>query len=93
MASHDWSDEKFDWSALNECVDWFPAQLHRYARFNLTSAKEKYGTMRLEFLGMCHGGLYGLIWPGHLHFRLKGPTRRVKSCYAKGGYYDCSILM
>lgn len=83
-------DDGFDWKALNECCDWFPKQLHRYARFNLASCKEKYGTMRFEYLGLCHGGLYGLIWPGRLFFHLRWPTRRKITKY---GDYDSSILL
>ena len=66
MPHHEWGDGDFDWDSLYKCVSWFPRQLHRYARFNLTSCKEKYGTMRLEWVGSCHGGLYGLLWPGRL---------------------------
>ena len=75
---HYWGDGDFDWGGLNECTYWFPKQLHRYARFNLTSCKEKYGTMRLEFVGMCHRGLYGLIFPGRLQWQPKCPTIRRK---------------
>ena len=67
MPQHEWGDD-FDWESLYECVHWFPIQLHRYARFPLTSCKEKYGTMRLEWLGCTHKGIIGFIRPGHIFF-------------------------
>lgn len=68
MPSHDWGDADFDWDSLYQCVDWFPKQLHRYARFPFLGCKEKYGTMRFEWWGCTFRGPYGLLYPGRLYF-------------------------
>lgn len=70
MASHYWGDEDFDWNALNHCVHLYDHVLKKYGRMCVYT-KEKYGTMRLEYLGMGWDGIYGFLNPGHLIFRWK----------------------
>jgi hypothetical protein len=54
MTSHHWGDKDFDWKALNDACRFFAVNLRRYGRmFVLT--KEKYGTLRLEFLDIGMG--------------------------------------
>ena len=66
--AHYWGDEDFDWNALNHCVHLYDHVLKKYGRM-CVHTKEKYGSMRLQFVGMGWGGIYGFIKPGHLFFR------------------------
>lgn len=49
MAYHDWSDEDFDWKGLNEAQDFIRKYVKTWSRCNVIT-KEKYGTIRYEWL-------------------------------------------
>ncbi len=69
MTQHDWSETSFDWKALTEACTFFSINLRRYGRISITSCKEKYGTLRLEyFFWNAHYNEFfnSLLRPGYL---------------------------
>lgn len=76
MAHHTWGDEHFDWESLHKACSFF-SKLTTWARLCIHT-KEKYGTMRIEYFGMGHRGIYGLLNPGDLCFRWGGPKVTIK---------------
>lgn len=68
MTYHEWGDEDFDWEALNKVVGIFYIFLPQLGRMTC-HPKEKYGTLRLDFLSMWDGSLYNLIKPQDLCIR------------------------
>ncbi len=94
MAYHDWSEDDFDWHALNSACNFFSTNIPRYARLCLYT-KEKYGTLRLECFGMGHRGIYGLLHPKAIYWNPKGPyyLKKPSKAMAKLGLmpHMCSI--
>lgn len=64
MVSHDWSDDTFDWTGLNNAINYISDRLRKLARIGVHS-KEKYGTARIScyFVDTPHS----LIWPGYVY--------------------------
>lgn len=56
MPYHDWSDNDFDWSALEQACIYLETNCKRWARM-VIHTKEKYGEMRVSTWPM-----YGLSW-------------------------------
>lgn len=48
MPYHDWSEEDFDWSGLNDAKAWMRTMYRRATGKNMMT-KEKYGTVRYEY--------------------------------------------
>lgn len=67
---HTWGDKDFDWHALDEACQYFSKNVQRYGRM-MCFTKEKYGTMRIEFLNMQHHGIYGFLFPRNLYMMAK----------------------
>lgn len=49
MPYHEWGDEDFDWTALEDAITFCVKNMRRWGRI-CVHGKEKYGTMRLEFV-------------------------------------------
>lgn len=65
MPFHDWSDEDFDWKALNSAIyqgTWLMSKLGRIG----VHSKEKYGLARWD-LSLFNGHLHDLTHPGYVY--------------------------
>lgn len=67
---HDWSEEEFDWSALNAACDYLSDNCRRWARLGIWT-KEKYGTMRVSTTCAFFGEwpIHNLVKCGHVCYR------------------------
>lgn len=68
---HDWSDEDFDWRALEEACTYLETNCKRWARLGIWT-KEKWGTMRVSttcafFTRDCP--IHQFFKPGHVYYR------------------------
>ena len=67
---HDWSEEDFDWKALNDAADYIEKNCRRWARFGVWT-KEKYGTLRISttcaYLDE-YGFISHLFYPGYVRY-------------------------
>lgn len=71
MTHHDWNEDSFDWHSLGKACNFF-LYLRSIGRVQISSTKEKYGTMRLEFLfwaGHYHEFMHSMIYPGRLFIK------------------------
>lgn len=59
---HNWSDDSFDWKALNEAIEMLASFMRRWGRIGV-HAKEKFGTARVSVY-FWDGSLHGLCYPG-----------------------------
>jgi len=96
MTKHYWGEENFDWDALYKACRFFDVNLKRWARL-CVHTKEKYGTMRLEYLGY-NEGIYGLIYPGRLWLNYPGPTvtkkphKSIRKYFPEGHTYQVGLF-
>jgi hypothetical protein len=76
MTRHDWSDDSFDWAALNDACDIVHFWSHRVGRFG-GQIKEKFGTLR--FYASFYDGwwpIHSLCKPGHVSYRWWRPLMK-----------------
>lgn len=67
---HDWSDDKFDWNALNDACYYVERNSRRWARMGIWT-KEKYGTMRVSTTCAYftrYDFLHHIFYPGHVRY-------------------------
>lgn len=63
---HIWGDEGVDWAAINAVAEEIPHHMRRWGRITV-HGKEKYGTVRLEFL--YYGfSLNQFFFPGYMYY-------------------------
>jgi hypothetical protein len=71
MPYHDWSDESFDWNALNGAAQYLEDNCRRWARLGIWT-KEKWGTLRVSTTAAFatqYDFIYGLFHPGSVSYR------------------------
>lgn len=71
MTYHEWGEEDFDWAGLCEAGNFIHDYCMKRARL-CVHWKEKYGTLRYEYLGSCLYGewpVHKIFYPGHLFYR------------------------
>lgn len=61
---HDWSDDKFDWAALNDAINYLHNYLEKYGRIGVNS-KEKWGTARI-YCTFAYN-FHSLVYPGYAY--------------------------
>lgn len=80
MADHYWGDEDFDWEALHQAGT-FIAHYCKTRAWLVLHWKEKYGTLRYEFLTSTlfsqHTPIHSLWRPGHLYYRYSIRCRKI----------------
>ena len=77
MPYHEWGDESFDWSALNNAITYIDKTCTRYGRIGIHS-KEKFGTHRCSGY-LFDGTLHSLLYPGYVCNRMSKWMRNVDS--------------
>lgn len=69
MTYHDWSEEEFDWNALDEAAFYLEDKCRKWGRVGIWT-KEKYGTLRVSTTcALEYDFLHSVIYPGHAHIR------------------------
>lgn len=67
MPYHDWSDDSFDWNALNSAINYCTEVWRRWGRIG-SHGKEKYGTFR-DHIYIWDGGIWSLFYPGYMRIK------------------------
>ena len=57
MPYHEWGDEDFDWNSLYEAQSYIFDYVYKYSRCRVIT-KEKYGTIRYEYIFPPYGTLF-----------------------------------
>lgn len=68
---HEWGDKDFDWHGLNAAGSFIARYCMHKARLKI-HWKEKYGTLRIEWLSSCLFGyspVHNLVYPGYLYYK------------------------
>src|SRR5690349_16514927 len=68
---HDWSDETFDWNALNEAAFYLHKRCRQFARMGIHT-KEKWGTLRVSTTVAWfteYDFIHNIFYPGHAWIR------------------------
>ena len=87
---HTWGDKDFDWDGLNDAGSYIARRCRRRAWFHL-HWKEKYGSLRLEWINsaLFYLPIHSIFYPGHLYVRyshwvLVLDRKLGKVCYKMG---------
>lgn len=67
MATHYWGEEGFDWSGLNEAINFIDKKL-RFWRIGVHQSKEKFGCARI-YCSLGWYSLHNITHPGHAFSR------------------------
>lgn len=67
MPFHDWSDDTFDWNALNSAINYIMKSWMKYGRVG-SRGKEKWGSFQ-DYACFWDGGIHSLIWPHYVYIQ------------------------
>ena len=65
---HDWEDENVDWGGINDAGDYIGLWLRRWTRMNVSTIKEKFGTLRI-YCSFGWDTFYSIAYPGYMHVK------------------------